>query len=211
MATLAAAGWQRQKRWEGHGYSMQNKLKTTRKPDLKLLYLARLLLLREKTFALIEVTCQRSHTDIATCTYMCMHMCINAIHTYRRIYSVGLATPFHQQSASTTTISIAQKDINGSTFTWSVEWTRMATLFYYFYFYFLFIIHFIFLRSLFGYLRLSHTTWTAVLLLILLLLLLGSHSRANLSLSREHALVCIWLHPAIIGGSKIAAIGRSSV
>lgn len=145
---------------------------------------------------------------------MCISICINVIHTYRRIYSVGLATPFHQQSASaTTTISIAQKDINGSTFTWSVEWTRMATLFYYFYFYFLFIIHFIFLRSLFGYLRLSHTTWTAVLLLILLLLLLllGSHSRANLSLSREHALVCIWLHSAIIGGSKIAAIGRSSV
>lgn len=174
MATLAA-GWQRQKRWEGHGYSMQNKLKTTRKPDLKLLYLARLLLLREKTFALIEVTCQRSRSDIATQihtyihTYMYIYIRTHMYkyYTYRCIYSVGLATPFHQQSASTTTltISIVQKDINGSTFTWSVEWTRLATLFYYFYFYFLFIIHFIFLRSLFGYLRLSHTTWTAVLLL----------------------------------------------
>lgn len=104
---------------------MQNKLKTTRKPDLKLLYLARLLLLlREKTFALIEVTCQRSHTDIATQIHTDVHIYMyNVIHTYRRIYSVGLATPFHQQSASTTTatttstISIAQKDINGSTFT----------------------------------------------------------------------------------------------
>lgn len=44
---------------------------------------------------------------------VCVH--IIGLHVYVCIFSVGLATPFHQQSAST--ISIVQKDINGSTFT----------------------------------------------------------------------------------------------